>query len=88
MIQLLRRFHKPIRNRFMDEFTIDDQQPEAPKKRAKTVSDLESKYSHALEDLNDCIETLKGLEQYGRFQDAVVRRRAIDCLRRIGHWPA
>jgi hypothetical protein len=28
------------------------------------------------------------LEQYGRFQDAVVRRRAIDCLRRIGHWPA
>jgi hypothetical protein len=28
------------------------------------------------------------LEQYGRFQDAVVRRRAIECLRRVGHWPA
>ena len=70
----------------MDEFSVDEQQPEKKRSKASAISEMESKYSE--ENLTDCIETLKGLEQYGRFQDAVVRRRAIECLRRVGHWPA
>ena len=72
----------------MDEFSVDEQQPEKKRSKASAISELESKYSEAMENLTDCIETLKGLEQYGRFQDAVARRRAIECLRRVGHWPA
>ncbi len=72
----------------MDEFSVDEQQPEKKRSKASAISESESKYSEAMENLADCIETLKGLEQYGRFQDAVVRRRAIECLRRVGHWNA
>jgi hypothetical protein len=50
------------------------------------VGELEKRLNIALENLADCVETLKGLESYGRFNDSVVRRRALECLKRIGEW--
>jgi len=50
------------------------------------VGELEKRLNIALENLADCIETLKGLESYGRFNDGVTRRRALECLKRIGAW--
>jgi hypothetical protein len=50
------------------------------------VGELEKRLNVALENLADCVETLKGLESYGRFNDSVVRRRALECLKRIGAW--
>jgi hypothetical protein len=56
-----------------------------PKANAE-VGELEKRLNIALENLADCVETLKGLESYGRFNDSVVRRRALECLKRIGAW--
>ena len=50
------------------------------------VGELEKRLNIAQENLADCVETLKGLESYGRFNDSVVRRRALECLKRIGEW--
>jgi len=50
------------------------------------VGELEKRLNVALENLADCVETLKGLESYGRFNDSVVRRRSLECLKRIGAW--
>jgi hypothetical protein len=55
-------------------------------KASAEVSELEKRLNVALENLADCVETLKGLESYGRFNDSVVRRRALECLKRIGEW--
>ncbi len=50
------------------------------------IGELEKRLNIALENLADCVETLKGLESYGRFNDGVTRRRALECLKRIGAW--
>jgi hypothetical protein len=50
------------------------------------AGELEKRLNIALENLADCVETLKGMESYGRFNDSVVRRRALECLKRIGAW--